>query len=474
MTKLYAARFSSSLTDATMLEQFDAPAAIGVRWSLAGHGVERLEVLVRCNGRLDQFDRYRNHLGQRIALYGGSSRPISGIITECEPVGTNQLLYVAKGPAFRMDDAPVTAVFSTANTVNDTISLMVTDHIPTADGSLASIAANTTPLGGYQVRWPQGDTARQIIADMLQISDSDGTIYDFWLVDNPLNGLALQSWRANYQPRAADAAVDWQVDLSDLSELVLSRDINDIVTKATVYYGTISSTATGGSATSLVDAAAAFRTQGVIPGDRVTNVTDGSRGQVVEVVSQTELLLNELLGGTANEFANTDIYSIQLQLPKAAAFDTGTSIYRTREISVSEPQMTETQASNYAKLLIQTEPRQVQSITVSAPSIRDSNGAEWPLWEVVARGGGYIRINDLYPDASLFSTSLNGTTAFRITSLDYDNVSQSLRIGLDALDSRLDARLQRAGIMSSPIIYRDKKESQVNQSSIGVGGRHSL
>ena len=67
--------------------------------------------------------------------------------------------------------------------------------------------------------------------------------------------------------------------------------------------------ATGGGATSLVDASQTFTTIGLVPGMAVNNVTDGSSAVIVTVAATT-LTLSTLSGGTHNTFTAGDSYEI--------------------------------------------------------------------------------------------------------------------------------------------------------------------
>ena len=237
----------------------------------------------------------------------------------------------------------------------------------------------------------------------------------------------------------------------------VSRDINNIANDVTVYYGTITGTHTGGNNVipRIVDSGANFRTAGVKPGDRITNLTDGSRATVTRVDSIiTELYHDGLTGGTDNDFDTNDAYAIELQEPKSSQTDTATSDYWSRAVATFEKEMTSTQANQYAEILAKTSPRQVQSFTVGAPFIRKPSGGKFPLWEVIAQGGGYIRWADMYPAAAQFSTSLNDETTFIITGLDYDYGRNQLSVTLDNPSTRLDARLRREGILGSELIQR--------------------
>jgi hypothetical protein len=331
----------------------------------------------------------------------------------------------------------------------------LTDHVSVAHTDTDNIETNSTTLGGWQPKQPQGSYPAEAFKKFMQMSDSSGYVWDFWLRDRPFDGVNLQNFLPFYKKRDSTTDVDWIVNRSDLRELRMSRGINNIITDVDVYYGTITGTHTGSNhPIVLTDSAADFMAAGVSDNDTVTNITDGSTGKVTEAQATTQIQVGDLVGGTNNEFRTNDVYSVVVKLPLSAQNDSVTPAYWTREKAVFEKEMDSTQATQYAAILADDDPRQEQSLTITAPSIRDGNGARWPLWEVIAQGGGYIRIADLYPAAALFSTTMDSKSTFFITGLDYDYTSNSLRVQLDNPDTRLDTRLRRAGILNSEMIAR--------------------
>ena len=435
------------------------PENVGINWRLDTHGTQRIEVLVKARNKFDQYARYRDHLGQRLALYDSTCyRPISGYITDVEYAGAGRVLYTAKGPgACRLEDELDTNVYTVGNRLDVIIEFVLTNYVSVASSDYSNIDNNSTLAGGWQPTLPQGSYPKDVIAQMLNMSDSSGNIWDFWFKDQPFAGVTLQNYLPYYKARSTTAAADWVVYSRDLSRMTVARDINDIVTDASVYYGTITGTHDGGNnASQLVDSTKNFRQFGVLPGDRVTNITDGSRGRVIGLndTTTTNLRIESLSGGTDNDFDTGDAYAIQSQDYLGVETDSATATYWDRAAAVFERGMDDTQAAQYAGVLANTEPRQVQSFTVGAPSIRTGGGARVPLWRVVSEGGGYIRWADMYPAAALFSTSANALTTFRITGLDYDYSRNQLSVTLDQPSRRLDARLRRAGILGSDMIQR--------------------
>jgi hypothetical protein len=435
------------------------PESIGVNWRLDAFGVGRIEVTVKAKNRADQYNRYRNHLGQRLALYGaGCHRPISGYITDVAYAGAGRVTYTAKGPgSARLQDEYYTSIQPTARGLDDVIKAVLTASVSAASSNQNNIDNNTTTASGFQPDYPQGSYPKKVIETILKMSDSSGNIWDFWFKDEPFGGVALQDYLPFYKARSATADADWIVYRRDLTRLDLARDINDIVTASSVYYGVITGAHDGASGSgSLQDSSENFRTIGVQPGDRITNITDGSRASVAWIDPSNDDLISTsgLSGGTDDDFDSGDSYSIQSKDYYGVQTGSATSSYWGRELALFERDMTSTQADQYADILANAEPRQVQSFTIGAPWVRDGNGSKWPLWEIIAQGGGYIRVADLYPAAALFSTSADRLTTFRITGLDYDYTRNQLAVTVQDPSLRLDARLRRAGILGSDMIQR--------------------
>lgn len=523
--RLYAARFQNSL-NASQLELLPDAQNVGVRWDINAFGVERIEVTIKARNRYDLYDRYSNHLGQRLALFGADHyRPISGYITEIRPEGAGRVTYVAKGPGHLLSNGNLdNTIYGTAATVSATLQTILSNYTSVASSDYSNIVTNSTALGGWQVSLPGGNQLATSIKQLLDKRDSSYRTYDFWLVDKPFAFCGLGQWLAYYQYRDSAVATGWQVKLRDLSEISLARDINELRTSVIVYYGTLTGTASSGggnnsiirSTTQISD----WTKDGVKPGDTAVNITNSSKARVLTVGTsnltvdrfEPEVTSGTATGGstttlvdtgknfvaigvrvgdvlinvtnntsitisavatttlthsatTANAAGNSyrvypsvltgDTWAVQMQNP--TQFSTQASVspsYWLREVVESKPDMDATQAAQYANALLRNEPEQVQAFTVGSKFIRDRYGRRWPLWEVIAQGGGYIRIPDLYPDFGSMTNALNKLTTFFITSMDYDYASNKLRLQVDNKDRRLDVALRDAGIIRNAMIGR--------------------
>lgn len=530
--KLTAARFENDDTTAEVLEKFKSVESCGVDWDVYDFGVTRIEATVKANGSYDAYDRIGKHLGQRLALYGADLyQPISGKIYEVEWLPGDRIRYVAYGPNWDCERSYIVKRFASTDTIGATIAY-IASKIPTANGDTSNITANTTTLDGWNPAFPQGSYPSEAIRELIAMSDSTSSLWDFRLIDEPLSGTSLRQFVPHYTKRTSAEAADWVIKREDLASggLRFSRNIADFANIVRVWYGLIEGTSTAVTATTMTDSGATFISDGVKPGDTLTNLTKGGRTKIVTVNSQTQIthegwrakvrgtvtsgttttlvdndadfindgaqagdtlvnivdsqlvatdgigtitsrtattltIAGAMSGGKTNDAAERyeiygnmvsgDDYSISTEAQtkyKESQIDKGD--LWDKEIAIFERNMNAAQAAQYADALVTVTAQQVQSFIISAPYITDGNGARHPLWDVIAYGGGYIQISDLYPAAAQFSNVLNSLTTFWITGMSYDYKTNSLTVDVDNLSRRLDARLRRDGILRVPQVRR--------------------
>ena len=450
-------RYSYSDAAATLLETFRDYESLGVRWSLPG-GIQRIEVVIKTRNKYELHERMNTHAGQRIAIYSPQmTLPISGWIYEVNSVGDGLVEYVMFGAWRRLKDVYDVTVYDPTDTSGEVLEKALDDHCLFYSGDDSNITMTGSPIGGWQVADETGSTLQDIASDMIDMSDSSYLKYEFWMIDDTLNGNKLMQLTPYFKPRDATAPVTWQVDVEELNGLRLGMGIIDTFSNITIYYDTVGGNATGGSATTLIDTGAAFTTSGLSEGDRVINETDGSAGRIDTIDSATQLTISALSGGTANVFASGDFYTITLQDMQSVNVNATAvnGIWR-KEWREIKRGFNATLATRYANMLLKFKNvyQQQSPFTIGSKTIRDKSGARWPLLEMIARGGGYLRINNLYPDAADYTVGLNNSSTFIITAMDYDNVSGQMRVVVDSPDRRLDVRLFTAGILNGEMVGR--------------------
>lgn len=457
MTQLFWSLFDTDTTSPTCRETRDDARGMGIRWSLDGHGVIRIEAEIKARNKWDLWDRLQHHASKRMALYTNwYRRPVSGYITEVHPVGANAVGYVAAGPGVvRLEDAYDTTLYPSTDNVTKTLSTILTDHVPVVTNS-DNIDTNATTLGGWQPKLPEGETPKDMIRVLLDMSDSSYGVYHFWLRDRHFQGMNLRGWEAFYRKQGSTAFLTWLATDDDIAGKDAARMI-DPITSVKIYYGVISGTHTGAnnSTATLTDSGASFVANGVKEGDRVYNITDGSSGRVKSVDSATQLTIHPLTGGTDNDFDTNDIYSVSLQDSQLSVTATGTAVSWGRQIVEQKPRLSSTQATQYANALLQEGTFASFSLTLGSPLISTIKGARWPLFEVIANGGAYIELQSEDPALAVF-TATTGDDRRRlfITAMDYAHDTRKLRLAVDTPDRRIDAALRLAGILRQEMIVR--------------------
>lgn len=472
MPELFAGRYTTQfsgfhITGGTMAEAFEQPERIGIRWNLETYGVERIEVTVKAKSALDQYDRMNSHFGgtnaamQRLAVFDNLVyNCVSGFIVNLRPEGTRRVTYIAKGPGWNHSDqyGPTDTSYTSSTTTSAMLKNFLDDDVFVLESDLSNVDETSTQLGGWQHPQNIGMYPAKFIEFARKAGNSAGELWDYYCIDRPLNFGNLRDFTPYFKNRANRTTVNWRVSINDLARLDLDRDMSSYRSGSVVWFGTYTGTATSGSATVLNDTGASFAAGNIAVGDEVRNITDGSVARIRQINSNTQLTLTTLTGGSANVFASSDVYGIESKTIFASQSDQHASFtHLNRRIAEHVPQLNSTQGTQYATALLNFYGKPVQSaaFTVSAPYIRDANGAKRPLWAPIFEGGGLIQITDLYPAAAVsLNQATNNLDTFFITALDYDYTSNQLRVGVNVPDSRLDARLAAQGILGSAGIAR--------------------
>lgn len=470
MSRLYAGRFSGNLTNGSMLESFDEIERLGIRWNLETFGITRIEITIKTRGPLDQVNRLNTHFGgttanlYRIGIFDSNVyHCVSGYITGIRPEGQNKVTYIATGPGWNHYDyfGPTFTTYTSATTTSAMLIHFLEDDMTVLSDDMSNIEETSTALGGWQHPARIGMYPGDFIKYAREASNSAGQLWDYYCKDSPMEWGTIKTYVPYFRNRATRTTVDWRVSINDLSSLSLDRDMSDFRSHVVLWYGTYAMTAAaGGGASTLNVTGATFLDGRFSVGDEIRNLTDGSTARIREIASSTQLLTSNLSGGSDNLFQTGDSVSIQsktLWNHEDVTYSPAVFHHLNRYRAEHRPEMTQTQAGYYANALhdFYSTPVQSAAFTVSAPWIRDGNGARRPLWAPIFEGGGVIQITDLYPAAAVsLNQATNNLDTFFITSMDYDYTSNQLRVGVNVPDSRLDAKLRMAGILGSEMIAR--------------------
>lgn len=458
---LLASRYDDpTYAGADIAESFSSLADVGIRWSLPG-GIQRVELTVKAHSRYDAYERYVRHQGHRIALYDNlCSSYIGSQIYEVIPDGRH-VTYVCAGPWKRTFDrqydvSDMGDLTIPTDDINVVIKDILDDKVDVDSGDTTNVSDSGVNIGAWSPEMRGAYLlAGEAINELYKVGDSSNSPTDFYFVDQSFDGAQMQAPHAYLKSRLATADPDWIFNSSDLAPngLTMARHIWDLRRQIIIGFGRLTGTDTGGgNAAFLTDAGGVdFRTYVTI-GDTVLNYTQDELFRV-SAVAQTVLTFQT--PDHAGDWDNGDRYVVFLRDPSYTTWATSTETDlwdpRHREIH-NEFDQTQAEAYRDAMLALYEKPQQQQAFVIGAPTIRDGNGVRWPLWRVFMGTSFYFRADDLFPEAALIGDSDNRETTFMAVAMDYTHSSGLLRVVPTTGDSRLDAMLGEAGIISGQII----------------------
>ena len=448
-----AARYNTART--TLLEAYDRIENVGVRWSLPG-GFQRAEVTVRVRSKFDAARAYFRHPGDGFAILDSylDTPIVDGWVYEVVPDG-NFVHYIIGGAwkrHFERWEADAPAVTDDTDVV---IKTALTNHVPAVNTDQSHIDATSIDIGSsYKLDPWTGERPGDIINEILRIGNTSNQTVDYWLVPAPLNGLYPQlplPYLAGRNPSAAD----WQVSRRDLKHLTMSRHLWDLANSIGIYYipSTTLDTAEAAGQTVLgVTATTGFAADDEVEIDLDNNTT--WKTTIASVSAGVSITVNDALPSAAasgNLVRNGNITGSGFLTDATSQADYWASVIRDVQRG-----MDATQAAQYQQAYSDrfANPVPQAAFTIGAGRIKDGNGARWPLWRMLINPG-YIRINDLFPGLGLFAVTVDNLTTFRITALDYDYKSNTMRVTPDNTDQRIDVILGQVAAGVGQIISRE-------------------
>lgn len=450
---LHAGRWNTART--TMLEFIERPAQIRARCSLPGW-LQRLEVTVKARSHMDAYDRYNSHHGDGFAIFDTYGvRPIlDGWVYEIVPDGRHVHYIIGGGWTRLTDEFETNAPTSGTQDTDAYLKSVLTAHAPAISSDQTNIDPTGTDMGdSFRLRDWTGTTPQEIAEYVAAAGDSSDYILDFWLQGDTFNNVQLRAPLPYLKARKTQGEYNWQVNRRDLIDQTFARHIWQLTNHATMYFTwttLLNGAHSASDTTLLVDSVANF---GI--GDEVEiQLNDGKTYRtVLTAVGGSILTIEEGLPHSAPN--DGVVYRRRPLQDSAAAQDAASqSAYWTRHKRIVEDEIAgnffgQTQANQIRDGYVAelANPIQQASFTIGAGRVRNVNGGTWPLWRMI-HAPSYIRINDLFPSASLTSLTLDSQSVFFTQSLDYDHNARRLRITPDAFfgDNRLDVLLQKIGM----------------------------
>jgi hypothetical protein len=258
--------------------------------------------------------------------------------------------------------------------------------------------------------------------------------------------------------RSDVASADWQFGRRDTVSggSTLGRNLWNLQTDLIVTHNHLSGVATNAVPSApLNDSGASFVTDRVRPGDSVYNLTTQNVYEV-DAVSATAVSFTAT-GGT--QWTSGDLYSIRTGQHIETAAASATADYWTVEGLQSFPYLDGAAALQMRDKLIAiySKPVQQQSFVLGSQFIRDGNNVSWPLWRPLFGDSFYFFAVDAIPESDAFINSNNRKSTFIAVAMDYTYSNNRLRIVPSTNDSRLDAILAQANLITQEIISTEAR-----------------
>ena len=288
---------------------------------------------------------------------------------------------LCRGPWLRHFDEFDDTSYALTDTSTALIKASLTNFVPVVSSDQSNIAETSFALAASG-NWDLSEFGLypgELIAKMAVMSNSSLNQWNYWVQSAPFDGMLPQAPIAYFEEQVDDGTVDWQITKSDLA------------------------------------------------GDGFTQERN-----IEELANRVIVIYRDIDGGTQT-------------LTGWATDSDSQSTFWTKEIVLTGGEMVPTGATQYRDLMLSKlkDPLLKRAFTISAGGIRDSVGKRWPLWYPIKMGGGYLRFNNMSPDADLFSESIDRKRIGQIMTAEYDDAAQSLRISLDTTDDRADALLSQ-------------------------------
>lgn len=458
---LYVAHFDTAGT--TYIETLYDVSGVAVRWALP-LGLQRFEFTIRAKSRIDAYQRYTTHQGDRFLLLDHfTDRPIAdGYCYEVVPNGYLTTYIIANK---RHTDQYETDNPTATDTTDVYIKSVLTNHVPSVISDQSNIAGTGLVIGeAFAVNETTGDLPLSIISNLAGLGNSSNEALDYYLVPQPLSGGFPQDPLPYLVSRTTTNAslFDWQVGILDLAPYGFSRHIWDLANDITIYYTqttTLTANAASGATALTVASIAGFSDN-----DEIEITLDSGTKQRTTIngaPAGVTINIDDPLTDPASGAINSNLVAKLSPTGTTTGTDTDSQArYWLRELRDVQTNLNQTQANALRDLLlsIRATPTQQTSFVVSSGMVQDANGARYPVWRMLINPGK-IRLNDIFPVSSIADLEENSESVFRIVALDYNHDQRSMTVTPDNTkgSARLDVILQQAGIEIAQIVDKPTK-----------------
>jgi hypothetical protein len=372
--------YSASLTTPVSFGAITRATNLRILWEIPG-GVQAIEFTFGHNAT-EAYQFYKQYLGYRVCAFDHFyDSPIAEGWIYGVALSKTGCSVLCKGPWFRHFDKFDDTDYQLAQTSSAIIKSSLTNFVPVISSNQSHIAETSFTLAasGSWSLSEYGLYPGDLIQKLASMSNNNYKQWNYWIESQPLANMLPQLPVAYFEEQVDDGTFNWQVTKKDMTGDSMSQERN-----------------------------------------------------IEELANRVLVIYRDIAGGE--------------QALTAWATDTASQAsFWIRDVVLTGGEMVPTGATQYRDLMLSKykDPMLKNSFTIGARGIRDNNGSRWPLWYPIKNGGGYLRINDLYPDAITFDKSVDRERVGQIMSLEYDDTAHTLRVSLDTTDESADYLLSQ-------------------------------
>ena len=377
---LYGYLYDQSLTSPALVRRLGTLSGLRILFELPG-GVQAIEFDFGAS-EAEAYFFYESYVGYRVVVLDGiADKPVAeGWIygVALSQVGCKVL---CKGAWYRHFDEFDDTDYPMAQTSSSVLKASLTNFVPVSNSDQTNVAETSFTLGTLGQTWDfsqYGLFPGDLIIKLASMSDAALSQWNYWMQSAPFNATTPQKPLSYFVAQVDDGTVNWQIQKRDMA---------------------------------------------------------ASSGLTME------RNIDEL--GNNITVIYRDISNSEQAITAWSADTDSQASFWLREIVLSGGEMTTDGATQYRDLMLSKlkQPLFKRAFTISSREIMDGYGYKWPLWQVIKNCGGYMRINDLYPSADMFTNSLDGKRSGQIMTAEYDDTNYTLRISLDTQDDSTSAIL---------------------------------
>jgi len=375
---LKAYLYSSSILNPVSYGVLHIASGIRILFELQG-GVLAIEFEIALSP-IQSYKFFQDYLGYRIIIADHfCDKPVAEGWIFGIALSKTGCRVLCKGAWFRHFDEFDDTAYDLSTTTSAVIKASLTGFVPVVSSDQSHIAETGT-AGDPGTIWDLSEYGLypgDLITKLASVSNGDANQWNYWVQSQPFIGTIPQAPIAYFEEQVNDGTYNWQISKSDIS------------------------------------------------GDGHTQERN-----IEELANEVLVIYRDIDGGD--------------QALTAWATDTESqSTFWTRQTVLTGGEMIVDYATQYRDLMLSKlkDPLLKQSFTISSRGIRDNSGARWPLWYPIKNGGGYLRFNNLDPNADIFTESVNRNSTGQIMTAEYDDAAHTLRVSLDTTDEGADAML---------------------------------